>query len=359
MAVFDNASFDNHEMVVFCQDNDIGLKAIIAVHNTNLGPAVGGCRMWNYASDDEALTDVLRLSRGMTYKNAVAGLNMGGGKSVIFADPKSQLNREQIFLAFGKFVNSLGGKYYSAEDVGVTTKDIMIAKKMTPYVTGLEGKSGDPSPFTALGTYLGIKAAVKHQRGNDSLKGLKISVQGVGHVGYYLCQHLYQEGAEIIATDIDSKSLNKVATEFNATIVTPQDIYHQDVDIYAPCALGATINDHTLPLLKASIVAGCANNQLAEARHGELLKQKDILYAPDYVINAGGIINVSFDNDYDEAKATAKVEQIYSNLENIFNEARNRNCTTETIANEMAQRLINKTPATKHSAIQSVLNDET
>ncbi|WP_299569410.1 Glu/Leu/Phe/Val dehydrogenase dimerization domain-containing protein [uncultured Shewanella sp.] len=340
MALFNHVSFDNHEQVVFCHDQESGLKAIIAIHNTNLGPAVGGCRMWNYDSDDEAVNDVLRLSRGMTYKNALAGLTMGGGKSVIIADPK-MTDREALFRAFGRCIHTLGGKYFSAEDVGVSTADIMIAHEETPYMAGLEGKSGDPSPFTALGTYLGIKAAVKHQRGVDSLKGLKISVQGVGHVGYYLCKHLHEEGAELIVTDIHQASLDKVATEFGATIVAPQDIYSQDVDVYAPCALGATINDTTIPQLKATIVAGCANNQLAEVRHGETLKEKGILYAPDYVINAGGIINVSFESDYDAAKSTAKVEEIYNTLTKIFDEAEKDNRTTGDVADDMARAIIN------------------
>ncbi|GIU12853.1 MULTISPECIES: Glu/Leu/Phe/Val dehydrogenase dimerization domain-containing protein [unclassified Shewanella] len=340
MAVFNHISFDDHEQVVFCHDKESGLKAIIAIHNTNLGPAVGGCRMWNYESDDEAITDVLRLSRGMTYKNALAGLAMGGGKSVIIADPKVQ-DREALFRAFGRCIHTLGGKYYSAEDVGVSTSDIMIAHQETPYMAGLEGKSGDPSPFTALGTYLGIKAAVKHQRGLDSLKGLKISVQGVGHVGYYLCRHLHAEGAELIVTDIHQESLDRVATEFGATVVAPQDIYHQDVDVYAPCALGATINDITIPLLKATIVAGCANNQLGEVRHGEMLKDLGILYAPDYVINAGGIINVSFEKDYDSSAATAKVEEIYNTLLTIFAQSDEQNRTTGDVADEMARAIIN------------------
>ena len=338
MAVFNHVSFDEHEQVVFCHDKASGLRAIIAIHNTNLGPAVGGCRMWNYQSDDEALTDVLRLSRGMTYKNALAGLTMGGGKSVIIADPKTQ-DREALFRAFGRAIHTLGGKYYSAEDVGTTTADIMIAHQETPYMAGLEGKSGDPSPFTALGTYLGIKAAVKHQRGLDSLEGLKIAVQGVGHVGYYLCKHLHSEGAQLIVTDIHQASLDKVATEFGATIVAPQDIYSQDVDVYAPCALGATLNDATLPQLKATIVAGCANNQLAEVRHGEQLKEMGILYAPDYVINAGGIINVSFEKDYDVAKSTAKVEEIYNTLLKIFTQADEQNRTTGAVADEMARAI--------------------
>ncbi|QYJ80219.1 Glu/Leu/Phe/Val dehydrogenase dimerization domain-containing protein [Shewanella acanthi] len=338
MAVFNHVSFDEHEQVVFCHDKESGLKAIVAIHNTNLGPAVGGCRMWNYQSDDEALTDVLRLSRGMTYKNALAGLTMGGGKSVIIADPKRP-DREALFRAFGRFINSLGGRYYSAEDVGTTTADIMIAHEETPYMAGLEGKSGDPSPFTALGTYLGIKAAVKHKLGLESLEGLKIAVQGVGHVGYYLCKHLHEEGAQLVVTDIHQASLDKVATDFGATVVAPQDIYIQDVDVYAPCALGATLNDSTLPLLKAKIVAGCANNQLAEVRHGEQLKEMGILYAPDYVINAGGIINVSFENNYDAAKSEAKVREIYNTLLKIFAKADAENRTTGDVADEMARAI--------------------
>ncbi|MCE9789359.1 Glu/Leu/Phe/Val dehydrogenase dimerization domain-containing protein [Shewanella chilikensis] len=344
MAVFNHVSFDEHEQVVFCHDKESGLRAIIAIHNTNLGPAVGGCRMWNYQSDDEALTDVLRLSRGMTYKNALAGLAMGGGKSVIIADPKTE-NREQLFRAFGRFVHNLGGRYYSAEDVGTTPADIMIAHDETPYVLGLEGMSGDPSPFTAMGTYLGIKAAVKHKLDKDSLKGLKIAVQGVGHVGYYLCKHLHEEGAELFVTDIHQASLDKVATDFGAVVVAPQDIYALDVDVYAPCALGATLNDTTLPQLKAGIVAGCANNQLAEPRHGEQLKQMGILYAPDYVINAGGIINVSFEKDYDATKSSAKVEEIYNTLLSIFKKADEQNRTTAEVADEMARAIINGTQA--------------
>ncbi|MBO1270151.1 Glu/Leu/Phe/Val dehydrogenase [Shewanella sp. 4t3-1-2LB] len=341
MAVFNHPSYDAHEQVVFCRDEESGLKAIIAVHNTLLGPAFGGCRMWNYHSDDEALTDVLRLSKGMTYKNALAGLAMGGGKAVIIADPAHMPDRAALFRAFGRFVNKLGGSYYSAEDVGTSPADIKIASEETPFVAGLEGKSGDPSPFTALGTYLGIKAAVKHKLGRDSLQGLKVAVQGIGHVGYHLCRHLHEDGAELILTDIHPQSLAQVASEFNAITVAPQAIYSQDVDVYAPCALGATLNDTTLPLLKAAIVAGCANNQLAEARHGEQLKQMGVLYAPDYVINAGGIINVSFETDYDMAKATAKVEQIYQTLLTIFREADAQNRPTAEIADEMARKIIN------------------
>ncbi|NRA55682.1 MAG: Glu/Leu/Phe/Val dehydrogenase [Gammaproteobacteria bacterium] len=339
MAFFDLPSFDNHEQVSFFTDEATGLKSIVAIHDTTLGPAVGGCRMWDYASDQEALIDVLRLARGMTYKNAIAGLKMGGGKSIIIGDAKTQKTPE-LFRAFGRAIHTLGGRYYSAEDVGVTTQDIMYANEQTPYMAGLEGKSGDPSPFTALGTYLGIKAAVKYQLGKDSLAGIKVAIQGLGHVGYYLCKHLHHAGAKLIVTDLNQQSLARVATEFNATVVGLNEIYSQDVDVYAPCALGATVNDQTLGLFKASIIAGCANNQLAEARHGEMLRAQGILFAPDYVINAGGIINVSFDDDYDKQKSTAKVEKIYDTLTNIFDLASSQDTQTDKIADQLARDII-------------------
>ncbi|WP_315900139.1 Glu/Leu/Phe/Val dehydrogenase dimerization domain-containing protein [Ferrimonas balearica] len=339
MALFSHPSFDHHEQVMFVHDEASGLKAIIAVHDTTLGPAVGGCRMWPYESEEDALNDVLRLSRGMTYKNALAGLEFGGGKSVIIGNPKSDKS-EALFRAFGRFVDSLGGRYYSAEDVGITTSDIMIAHQETPYMAGLEGKSGDPSPYTALGTYLGIKAAIKHQRGIDSLEGIKVAVQGLGHVGFHLCRHLHEAGAKLVVCDLSETQLERARTEFGAEVVELDAIYRQDVDVYAPCALGATINDDTIPQLKATIVAGCANNQLAEPRHGEILKEKGILYAPDYVINAGGIINVSFERDYNPDMAEAKVRKIYDTLLTIFKDADDSGKTTAVVADEMAQAII-------------------
>ncbi len=339
LAFFDLPAFDNHEQVSFFTDEQSGLKSIVAIHDTTLGPAVGGCRMWNYASDEEAITDVLRLSRGMTYKNAVAGLKMGGGKSVIIGDSRQDKSPE-LFRAFGRAIHTLGGRYYSAEDVGINTQDIMIAHQETPYMAGLEGKSGDPSPFTALGTFLGIKAAVKHQLGKDSLSGLKVAIQGLGNVGYHLCRHLHNAGAKLVVTDLNQQALQNVAKEFNATIVGLDEIYSQDVDIYAPCALGATINDQTINIIKASIIAGCANNQLAETRHGNLLRDKGILYAPDYVINAGGIINVSFESDYSASKSTEKVEKIYNTLIDIFQAADTKKVQTAAIADQMARDII-------------------
>lgn len=342
LSVFSQAEYDNHEQVVFCSDEESGLKAIIAVHNTNCGPGVGGCRFWDYQSDEEALVDVLRLSKGMTYKNALAGLNFGGGKAVIIGDPK-KLKSEALFRAFGRALNNLNGTYYSAEDVNITTGDIMIAHQETDFVVGLEGKSGNPAPFTALGTYLGIKAAAKHKFGSDDLKGIKLSIQGLGSVGMYLCEHLHKEGAELYVTDINPEAIAQAVEKYNATAVALDDIYAVDVDVYVPCALGATVNDETIPQLKAKIIAGCANNQLAEPRHGHVLKELGILYAPDYAINAGGIINIFFEQDedgYNADKATAKVGEIYQTLIDIFERADKENKPTHEVADVIAQEII-------------------
>ncbi|ACV26552.1 Glu/Leu/Phe/Val family dehydrogenase [Kangiella koreensis] len=339
MAVFNLRAYDDHEQIVFCRDVDSGLKAIICVHNTNLGPAVGGCRMWDYNSDEGALIDALRLSRGMTYKNAMAGLKMGGGKSVIIGNSKT-MKSEELFRAFGRFVEKLSGKYITAEDVGINPNDMAIVNKETNYVLGLEGKSGDPSPVTAYGVYKGIKAAAKHKFGSDDLNGRKISVQGLGHVGYYLCRHLHEEGAKLFVTDISKESIERVVNEFNATAVGIDDIYGLDVDIYAPCALGAVINDNTLPQIKASVIAGAANNQLAEDRHGDILLSKGILYAPDYVINAGGIINVSFEENYNRDAALTKVDEIYGTLTEVFEASKLSGRPTNVIADELARQRV-------------------
>jgi len=339
VALFDLVDFDDHEQVVFCSDEATGLKAIIAIHSTKLGPAVGGCRLWNYASDEEAIVDVLRLSKGMTYKNAMAGLTMGGGKSVIIGDA-STIKSEALFKAFGHALNNLGGRYLSAEDVNITTDDIAIANTVTPFVTGTEGKSGNPAPFTALGTFLGLKACVKFKTGLEDLSGLTVAVQGLGSVGYSLCERLHQAGAKLVVTDINQKVLDDVATRFGAKIVGLDEIYDQEADIYAPCALGATINDNTINRIKAKIIAGCANNQLAETRHGEILLEKGVLYAPDYVINAGGIINVSFEENYCKETSIKKVEEIYDTLLHVFEKAAERNLPTGVVADEMAREII-------------------
>jgi len=339
MALFDLPDFDDHEQVVFCSDDASGLKAIIAVHSTALGAAVGGCRLWDYANDEEALVDVLRLSKGMTYKNAMAGLRMGGGKSVIIGDAKT-IKSTNLFKAFGHALNGLNGRYLSAEDVNITTEDIAIANTVTPFVTGTEGKSGNPAPFTALGTFLGIKASVKHKFNLDALTGLTVAVQGLGSVGYALCEHLHNAGVKLIVCDIHQTTLDKAVAEFGATVVGLEEIYQQSADIYAPCALGATINDKTISQLKVKIIAGCANNQLAEPRHGQSLVERGILYAPDYVINAGGIINVSFEEDYDKEKSTLKVAEIYNTLLDIYAKADAQNKPTGIISDEMAREII-------------------
>jgi leucine dehydrogenase len=338
MSVFEHREFDGHEQVVFCHDPASGLKAIIAVHNTNRGPALGGCRMWPYASDEEALTDALRLSRGMTYKSALAGLDYGGGKSVIIGDPGKDKS-DALFRAMGRFVESLGGRYTVAEDVGISVPDVEIMGEETRHVAGTSaGGVGDPSPATAYGVFMGIKAAAKHRLGVERLNGLRVAVQGAGHVGYYLCRHLAAEGAELVVADIAQDSLDRVVREFDARVVAPDAIATAAVDVYAPCALGATINDATLPLLQAKIVAGSANNQLAEARHGEALRQRGILYAPDYVINAGGVIVISHEGpDYNEAKAFAHVAQIHDTLLEIFRRADAQKVATSTAADRLAE----------------------
>ncbi|MCH7611992.1 MAG: Glu/Leu/Phe/Val dehydrogenase [Candidatus Marinimicrobia bacterium] len=339
-SVFDEMNFRDHEQVVFCNDPDTGLKSIIAIHNTTIGPALGGCRMWNYNSEKDALKDVLRLSRSMSYKAAIANLNLGGGKAVIMGDSKRDKS-EILFRSFGRFVQGLGGRYITAEDVGTSVKDMEWVRMETQYVTGISralGGSGDPSPVTAFGTFMGMKAAVKKQLGKDSLSGLKVSIQGVGHVGYHLCKYLHQENVEIFATDIDQQSLIKVSKDFNATVVNPDEIYDLDVDIYAPCALGATINNETIPKIKAFVIAGAANNQLEdESKHGQQLKQKGILYAPDYAINAGGLINVANEIDgYNRERAFNQAEGIYETLMTIFATADEENIPTNEAAEKVA-----------------------
>lgn len=337
MSLFTQTAFDNHEQVVFCHDKTSGLKAIIAIHDTRLGPATGGCRMWNYASEEEAIFDVLRLSKGMTYKNAMAGLPMGGGKAVIIGDSKTQKTPE-LMRAFGRHVERLGGQYVSAEDVGISPADMAYAAQQTDHIVGLEGKSGDPSPFTAYGTFLGIQAALKHQTGNESLIGKRVAVQGVGHVGYHLCRHLHEAGAKLVVADINQDALKLVAQEFGAEVIASQDIYDQPVDVYAPCALGATVNDDTIARLKAGVIAGAANNQLATDAHDEVLKNKGILYAPDYVINAGGIINVSYEHAYDADASKKQVEGIYDTLSQVFSQASQQNLPTGIVAAQLAEQ---------------------
>jgi leucine dehydrogenase len=331
----------DHEQLLFCNDNATGLRAIIAVHNTVLGPALGGTRMWAYSNEMEALKDVLRLSRGMTYKNSISGLNLGGGKAVIIGDARS-MKSEALFRRFGKFVNSLGGKYITAEDVGISPVDMTWVSMETDHVVGLPGKSGDPSPVTAHGTYVGMKACAKEQFGSDSLSGKKVAVQGVGHVGEYLVDSLAKEGAEIYITDIHEPTLKRVAETYGAKVVGLEEIYDIDMDIYAPCALGATVNDETLSRLKCSIIAGAANNQLKnESVHGKAVMERGMIYAPDFALNAGGVINC-----YSEVKglssewAMGKSEEIYGTISNIVKRSISENVPTYQIANKMAEERI-------------------
>ena len=318
MEIFNLLSELGHEQVVFCHEPSCGYKGIIAIHNTVLGPALGGTRFWSYGNDQEAFVDALRLSRGMTYKAAVAGLNLGGGKSVIIGDPKTP-RREEIFRAHGRFVETLKGRYITAEDVNTSPDDMEYCAMETQHVTGLPGTSGDPSPVTAYGTYQGIKAAAKHRYGSDDLGGRSVTVQGVGHVGYYLCQYLAADGAKLIVTDIDQGKVAKVVHDFGATAVGSDEIYGVKADVYAPCALGATINDQTLEVLQVDIVAGAANNVLAEERHGDELHRRGILYAPDYVINAGGLINVCGElNGWAPERSMRKAGDIYNTLLRLF-----------------------------------------
>lgn len=328
----------DHEQVLYCQDRATGLKAIIAVHNTVLGPALGGTRMWSYAKEEDALTDVLRLSRGMTYKNSISGLNLGGGKAVIIGNSHTDKN-EALFRRFGQFVDSLSGKYITAEDVGISPQDMVWVNQETNHVAGLPGKSGDPSPVTAYGVYVGMKACAKAQFGNDSLSGIKVAVQGAGHVGQYLIKHLTDEGAKVFVTDIHEPSLKEVSDKYGSTIVGLDEIYDLDVDVYAPCALGATVNDETLNRLKCSIIAGAANNQLQkEAIHGQAVMDKGIIYAPDFMINAGGVINCFAEVDGRSAEwAMEKAAQIYDTTTEIINGSRTNNTPTYAIANKMAE----------------------
>jgi len=330
-----------HEQVLFCQDKEVGLKAIIAVHNTICGPSLGGTRMWNYASDEEAIKDVLRLSRGMTYKNAISGLDLGGGKAVIIGDARKDKS-EALMRRFGQFVDSLGGKYITAEDVGISPQDMSWVSMETKHVAGLPGKSGDPSPVTAYGVYMGMKASAKIQFGSDSLAGKKVAVQGVGHVGEYLVSHLRKEGAEIFISDIHEETLNKVSKEYGATVVGLDAIYDVDMDIYAPCALGATVNDETLKRLKCSIIAGAANNQLAnESIHGEQVRGMGMIYAPDYLINAGGVMNCAGEvYNIDNDKVMSMAENIYNTTLAIITKSREEGIPTYLAANRMAEERI-------------------
>lgn len=344
--VFGQISFDNHEQVVFCNDKDTGLKAIIGIHNTVLGPALGGTRMWNYKTEWEALNDVLRLSRGMTYKSAITGLNLGGGKAVIIGDAKTQ-KTPKLMRKFAEFVHGLNGKYITAEDVGMETADMDLVREVTPFVTGIseaKGGAGNPSPITAYGVFMGMKAAAKFKFGSDVLEDKVIYVQGIGHVGEALVEHLTHEGAKVIIADINEERLVEVSEKYGATIYRGADIYNEPMDIYAPCALGATVNDDTIYKLQAKIIAGAANNQLAvEDKHGALLQERGIVYAPDFLINAGGIINVYAELEgYGKKEIIRKTENIYNTTLEILSLAQTSKITTNQAALSIAQKRIDE-----------------
>lgn len=345
MEIFSYMEKYDYEQLVFCQDKQSGLKAIICIHDTTLGPALGGTRMWTYETEEAAIEDALRLGKGMTYKNAAAGLNLGGGKTVIIGDPRKDKN-EAMFRALGRFVQGLNGRYITAEDVGTTVADMDVIHEETDYVTGISpafGSSGNPSPVTAYGVYRGMKAAAKEAFGTDSLEGKTISVQGVGSVAYTLCEFLNKEGANLVVTDINKEAVQRAVRDFGAQAVDPSDIYSIDCDIYSPCALGATINDQTIPQLKAKVIAGSANNQLKDERHGDRLHELGIVYAPDYVINAGGVINVADElYGYNRDRALKKVEMIYDNIAKVIEISKRDGIPTYKAADRLAEERIER-----------------
>ncbi|VUD47467.1 Leucine dehydrogenase [Thalassocella blandensis] len=345
MAVFEAPDFDGHEHVAFAHDKESGLKAIVAIHNTHLGPSLGGCRMFPYASDDDALRDVLRLSRGMSYKSALAGLPLGGGKSVIIGNPQTDKS-PQLFQAMGAFVEKLVGQYIVAQDAGISVEDLQHVAQKTQHVAGVENaiddhqrvRSGDPSPATAYGVFVGIKAAVKHRFNTENLNGIRVAIQGVGNVGFALAKHLHAEGAKLFVSDVNPANVKRAVDVCDAVAVSNDEIAGLDVDVYAPCALGGAINANTINIITAPVIAGCANNQLDEKIFAETLRQKNILYAPDYVINAGGVIHVHYmrtKRTWEES--TAHVENIAHTLEEIFVRADKEGKATDTVANIIAE----------------------
>ncbi len=358
MELFKYMESHDYEQLVICQDKTSGLKAIIAIHDTTLGPALGGTRMWTYASEEEAIEDALRLARGMTYKNAAAGLNLGGGKTVIIGNPKTDKN-DEMFRAFGRFIEGLNGRYITAEDVGTTEADMDLIHLETNYVTGTStggnsGSSGNPSPVTAYGIYQGMKAAAKEAFGTDSLIGKVVAVQGVGNVAFSLCEYLHKEGAKLIVTDINEEAVQRVVEAFGATAVGINDIYSQEADIFAPCALGAIINDETIPQFKFKVIAGSANNQLKEPEHGDKIHEMGIVYAPDYVINSGGVINVADELiGYNRERALKRVEGIYGTIEKIFAISKRDGIPTYVAADRLAEERIARVAKSRSQFLQN------
>jgi leucine dehydrogenase len=342
--IFETLAQSGHEQVVFCHNKDAGLKAIIAIHNTVLGPALGGTRMWAYKTEQEALNDVLRLSRGMTYKAAVSGINLGGGKAVIIGDP-SKDKSEALFRAFGRFINSLNGRYITAEDVGIDVNDMEYVLKETEFVTGVHqvhGGSGDPSPFTAFGTLQGLMAALNVKFGNEDVGKYSYTVQGVGHVGFEFVKLLREQGAKVWVTDINQESVQRCVDEYGCEAVGLDEIYDVPADVYSPCALGGTVNEATLPRLKCKVICGAANNQLANDAIGDEVEKRGMLYAPDYAVNAGGLMNVSLEIDgYNRERAMRMMRTIYYNLGKIFQIAKRDGIPTYKAADRMAEERIN------------------
>lgn len=359
MEIFKYLEKYDYEQVLFCHDKASGLKAVIAIHDTTLGPALGGCRMWTYVTEDAAVEDALRLARGMTYKNAAAGLNLGGGKTVIIGDPFQEKN-EEMFRALGRFIQGLNGRYITAEDVGTTVADMDLIHEETDYVTGISpafGSSGNPSPVTAYGVYLGMKAAAKEAYGDEALSGRTVAVQGLGNVAYTLCEYLHKEGAKLIVTDINAKAVERVVQDFRAKAVAPDDIYKQQADIFSPCALGAILNDDTISQLTVKVIAGSANNQLAESRHGQKLHELGIIYAPDYVINAGGVINVADElYGYNRERAMKRVGSIASSLTKIFAISKEQNIPTYVAANRLAEERIARVAKSRRQFLRDEKN---
>ncbi|CAN5567294.1 branched-chain amino acid dehydrogenase [soil metagenome] len=345
MSVFDHISGEGYEQVVYCSDDHSGLRAIIAIHSTALGPALGGTRFYPYRSEEAALDDVLRLARGMTYKAAAAGLDLGGGKAVIIGDPRRDKS-EELLRAYGRFVETLGGRYITAEDVGTALGDMDVVRRESRWVTGCShtyGGSGDPSPVTAYGVLQGIKACLLEVFGDANLKGRSVALQGVGKVGYALCGYLANEGAQVTIADVDLDNLARAVSDYGVETTQLEKIHALEADIFCPCALGGAINDDTISELNCSIIGGSANNQLAREEHGDKLRDLGILYAPDFVINAGGLINVEDElRGYDQRRAMSRVEGIYKQLQSIFTMSRERNISTARAANEYAQDRIRK-----------------
>ncbi len=359
--IFERMAHDDYEEVVFCYDKTSGLKAIIVIHDTTLGPALGGCRVWNYDTEEEALNDALRLAKGMTYKNAAAGLNIGGGKSVIIADPNNIENPEALYRAFGRYVEGLNGRYITAADVGIKTENLDTIYLETKYVVGISesyGSSGNPGPVTAMGIYRGMLRTAKEAFGDDSLKDKVIAIQGAGSVAYNLATYLHKDGAKIVVTDINEAAVERMVNEFGATAVGVEDIYDVEADIFCPCALGAILNDNTIPRLKVKAVCGSANNQFEEEeRHSKMLEDRGIIYAPDFIVNSGGVINVADElQGYNQERALSKAADIYNQIGKVFDIAKRDNITTAKAADILAEERIAAMKEVRSNFVQTELS---